>query len=45
LIARSTLIGHSALVHQGRRTSVWQTRVATDGAKLVALGTQTQMTL
>jgi 1,4-dihydroxy-2-naphthoyl-CoA hydrolase len=43
--AGSTLIGHSTLVHQGRRTSIWQTRVATDGAKLVALVTQTQMTL
>jgi 1,4-dihydroxy-2-naphthoyl-CoA hydrolase len=43
--ADSTLIGHSTLVHQGRRTSIWQTRVATDGAKLVALVTQTQMTL
>jgi 1,4-dihydroxy-2-naphthoyl-CoA hydrolase len=32
----STLIGHSTLVHHGRRTSVWQTRVATDGAKLGA---------
>ena len=43
--AGSTLVGHSTLVHQGRRTSVWQTRVAIDGAKLVALTMQTQMTL
>jgi 1,4-dihydroxy-2-naphthoyl-CoA hydrolase len=43
--AGSTLIGRSTLVHQGRRTSVWQTRVAIDGAKLVALTMQTQMTL
>ena len=43
--AGSTLIGHSTLVHQGRRTSVWQTRVATEDGKLVALTLQTQMTL
>ena len=43
--AGSTLVGHCTLVHRGRRTSVWQTRVAIDGAKLVALVTQTQMTL
>ncbi len=43
--AGSTLIGRCALVHRGRRTQVWQTRVAIDGAKLVALTLQTQMTL
>ena len=43
--AGSTLIGHCALVHRGRRTQVWQTRVATEDGKLVALVTQTQMTL
>ena len=43
--AGSTLIGHSTLVHQGRRTSVWQTRVATEDGKLVALTLQTQMTV
>src|SRR5208337_5421976 len=43
--AGSTLIGHATLVHQGRRTSVWQTRVATDDGKLVALTLQTQMTV
>ena len=43
--AGSTLIGRSTVVHQGRRTSIWQTRVVGDGGKLVALVTQTQMTL
>lgn len=43
--AGSTLIGRCALVHRGRRTQVWQTRVATEDGRLVALVTQTQMTL
>jgi len=41
----STLVGKCALVHRGRRTQVWQTRVETAEGKLVALVTQTQMTL
>jgi uncharacterized protein (TIGR00369 family) len=41
----ATLIGRCALVHRGRRTQVWQTRVETEQGKLVALVTQTQMTL
>jgi uncharacterized protein (TIGR00369 family) len=41
----STLIGHATLVHRGRRTQVWQTRVTTEGGKLVAMTVQTQMTL
>lgn len=32
-------------VHLGRRTSIWQTRIATDAGKTVALVTQTQMVL
>jgi uncharacterized protein (TIGR00369 family) len=40
-----TLIGRCALIHRGRRTQVWQTRVETEDGKLVALVTQTQMTL
>jgi len=40
-----TLIGRCALVHRGRRTQVWQTRIETEDSKLVALVTQTQMTL
>jgi 1,4-dihydroxy-2-naphthoyl-CoA hydrolase len=43
--AGSTLIGRCALVHRGRRTQVWQTRVETEEGKLIALTSQTQMTL
>ena len=32
-------------VHVGRKTSVWQTRIARDDGKLVAIVTQTQMIL
>jgi hypothetical protein len=38
------VIGHTSVIHRGRRTQIWQTRVATDEAKLVALVVQTQMT-
>ncbi len=43
--AGSTLIGRCALIHRGRRTQVWQTRVETEEGKLIALVLQTQMTL
>src|SRR6202035_4256837 len=43
--AGSALIGHTSVVHRGRRTQIWQTRVATEEAKLVALVVQTQMNL
>ena len=43
--AGSTLIGRCALVHRGRRTQVWQTRIETEEGKLIALTSQTQMTL
>jgi 1,4-dihydroxy-2-naphthoyl-CoA hydrolase len=43
--AGSTLIGRCALVHRGRRTQIWQTRVETAEGKLVALVLQTQMAL
>ncbi len=43
--AGSAVIGHTTLVHRGRRTQVWQTRVSTEGEKLVALIVQTQMNL
>ena len=39
------LIGRCSLVHRGRRTQVWQTRVETEEGKLIALTSQTQMTL
>jgi uncharacterized protein (TIGR00369 family) len=32
-------------LHRGRRTMVWQTRIATPEGKLVALVTQTQLVL
>ena len=41
----STLVGRCVAVHRGRRTQVWQTRVETEEGKLIALVTQTQMTL
>jgi 1,4-dihydroxy-2-naphthoyl-CoA hydrolase len=41
----STLIGRCSVVHRGRRTQVWQTRVETEAGKLIALVSQTQMTL
>jgi 1,4-dihydroxy-2-naphthoyl-CoA hydrolase len=43
--ANSTVIGRATLVHRGRRTQVWQTLVATEREKLVALIVQTQMNL
>jgi uncharacterized protein (TIGR00369 family) len=43
--AGSTLIGRCALVHRGRRTQVWQTRIETEQGRLIALTSQTQMTL
>ena len=43
--AGSALIGRCALVHRGRRTQIWQTRVETAEGKLVALVLQTQMAL
>ena len=43
--AGSTLIGRATLVHRGRRTQVWQTRVAVEDGKLVAMTVQTQLTL
>ena len=43
--AGSTVIGRTTLIHRGRRTQVWQTRVATEAEKLIALVVQTQMNL
>ena len=43
--AGSIVIGRTSLVHRGRRTQVWQTRVVTETEKLVALVVQTQMNL
>jgi 1,4-dihydroxy-2-naphthoyl-CoA hydrolase len=41
----AVLTGEATLVHRGRRTMVWQTRITTSAGKLVALVTQTQMVL
>jgi 1,4-dihydroxy-2-naphthoyl-CoA hydrolase len=43
--AGSNVIGRTTLVHRGKRTHVWQTLVATEQEKLVALVVQTQMNL
>jgi 1,4-dihydroxy-2-naphthoyl-CoA hydrolase len=43
--AGSTVIGETTPVHRGRRTMVWQTRIATAEGRLVAVVTQTQMVL
>ena len=43
--AGSIVIGRTSLVHRGRRTQVWQTRVVTETEKLVAFVVQTQMNL
>jgi 1,4-dihydroxy-2-naphthoyl-CoA hydrolase len=43
--AGSTVVGRTSMVHRGRRTQVWQTLVATEQEKLVALIVQTQMNL
>jgi len=39
------LIGEATPVHLGSRTMVWQTRVATQDGRLIALVTQTQLVL
>jgi uncharacterized protein (TIGR00369 family) len=40
----STIVGECLPVHLGKQTMVWQTRV-TDGERLIAVVTQTQMVL
>jgi 1,4-dihydroxy-2-naphthoyl-CoA hydrolase len=40
-----TVTGETTPLHVGRRTSVWQTRIARPDGKLVALVTQTQLVL
>lgn len=41
----STVTGEATPLHIGRRSSVWQTRITNDEGKLMALVTQTQMTI
>jgi len=40
-----TVIAVCTPLHVGRRTSIWQTRIASEAGKTVALVTQTQMVL
>jgi uncharacterized protein (TIGR00369 family) len=39
------VIGEATPVHRGRRTMIWQTRIATPEGRLVALVIQTQLIL
>ncbi|MFC3071334.1 PaaI family thioesterase [Phenylobacterium soli] len=41
----SRVIGETTPLHIGRRSSVWQTRITAEDGKLLALVTQTQMTV
>jgi uncharacterized protein (TIGR00369 family) len=41
----ATVTGEATPLHVGRRSSVWQTRLTNDDGKLLALVTQTQMTI
>lgn len=43
--AGSTVTGEAVPLHVGRRSSVWQTRITGADGKLLALVTQTQMTI
>ncbi|HEY3948001.1 PaaI family thioesterase [Phenylobacterium sp.] len=41
----SSVTGEATPLHIGRRSSVWQTKITNDQGKLMALVTQTQMTI
>ena len=41
----STVTGEATPLHVGRRSSVWTTRITNDEGRLLAVVTQTQMTL
>ncbi|MEN3286235.1 MAG: hypothetical protein V7634_535 [Bradyrhizobium sp.] len=41
----TTVVATATPVHRGRRTQVWQTRLETEGGRLVAIVTQTQLIL
>jgi uncharacterized protein (TIGR00369 family) len=41
----ATVVATATPIHRGRRTQVWQTRLETEGGKLVAIVIQTQMVL
>lgn len=40
-----TVVGEATPLHIGRRSSVWQTRISSEEGRLLALVTQTQMTI
>ena len=40
-----TVLGEATPLHVGRRSSVWQTRISAEDGRLLALVTQTQMTI
>jgi len=44
-VAGSTVTGECNALHRGRRTMAWQTRITSEGGRLLALVTQTQMVL
>jgi len=41
----ATITGEATPLHVGRRSSVWQTRITNEAGKLLALVTQTQLTI
>jgi 1,4-dihydroxy-2-naphthoyl-CoA hydrolase len=43
--AGSIVVGRTTLIHRGKKTQIWQTLVATEDEKLVALIVQTQINL
>ena len=43
--AGTVVTGESVALHRGRSTQVWQTRITAEDGKLLALVTQTQMTV
>jgi 1,4-dihydroxy-2-naphthoyl-CoA hydrolase len=43
--AGSIVVGRTTLIHRGKKTQIWQTLVATEDEKLVALVVQTQVNL
>jgi len=44
-VAGSTVTAETTPIHRGKRTSVWQTKITGENAKLLALVTQTQLIL
>jgi len=44
-VAGSIVTAETTPIHRGKRTSVWQTKITGENAKLLALVTQTQLVL